>query len=144
MTRSLINLIAVAHRHAVTEGGQDVDAIMATMEGEPVYELYPVGKRFAGMANTRRYYEHFVSHVQPRMRGASAVSQSVGPDGLVEEYTISAVLDGAAAPSTHRVMAILTFGEQGLSGERIYSDEAFLRTLVGPLWDELETIDLQV
>ncbi|WP_176593636.1 hypothetical protein [Sphingobium sp. EM0848] len=144
MSRSLINLISVAHRHALTEGAQDVDAIMATMEGEPVYELYPVGKRFSGMANTRRYYEHFVAHVQQRMRGAAPVSQSFGPDGVVEEYTISILLDGATEPSMHRIMAILTFGEEGLSGERIYSDEAFLRTLLGPLWAELEPIELHI
>lgn len=143
MSQSLIQLIAIAHQHALTEGGQDVDAIMATMEGEPVYELYPIGMRFSGMANTRRYYEHFVSDVQKRICGMTAISQSFGSEGVVQEYTLSIITEGATTPTLHRVMAILTFGASGINGERIYSDEKFLRTLVGPLWSKLEPINLQ-
>lgn len=34
---------------------------MATMEGEPVYELYPLAKSFTGMDMTRRFYTHFMA-----------------------------------------------------------------------------------
>lgn len=140
MKASLDRLIAVAARHAETETGQDLEAIIATMEGEPVYEFYPIGKGFTGMANTRRYYRHFIDDVQARMVGAVERSNSVGPAGVVQEYDITLTVAGATAPSTHRIMALLTFGENGLTGERMYSDDALFRTLLGPLWDELETI----
>jgi hypothetical protein len=44
------------------------------------------------------------------------------------------------APTAHRIFAILTFGKEKLSGERMYADETLLRCLVGPLWDELTPI----
>lgn len=140
MTASLPSLLAVAHRHAETEGGQDLEAILATMEGEPVYEFHPLGKRFTGMDNTRRFYRHFIDSVQPRMIGSWLVSEATGPYGVTQEYDIELTLLGESAPSRHRIMAILVFGEAALSGERMYAGEPLFRTLAGPLWDALEPI----
>jgi hypothetical protein len=33
------------------------------------------------------------------------------------------------------VLAILTFGDEGLSGERVYADERLLRLMFGPAFD---------
>lgn len=140
MKTSFVNLIGVANSHDLTESAQDLDAIMATMEGEPTYEYYPVGKTFTGMEKTRRLYRYFIDEVQPRMAGATLISESVGPQGVVQEYDINITLIGATAPTLHRIMAILVFGDQGLTGERMYSDEALFRTLTGPLWDEMTAI----
>lgn len=142
MNASLIYLIGVASRHAVTEAGQDLDAIMATMEGEPTYQYFPVGKSFTGFEKTRRLYRHFIDEVQPRMVGHKLISESVGPQGVVQEYDIQITLIGDSEPSWHRIMAILVFGEKGLVGERMYSDEGLFRTLTGPLWDEMSPIAL--
>lgn len=136
----ITHLVAVAADHARLEATQDLEGLMATMEGEPVYEFYPLGKRFKGMAETRRYYEHFMANVQSRLRGADKISEAVGASGVVEEYSITVQHDGDAEPSVHRIMAILTFGDQALSGERMYSDEKFFRFLIGPLWNELEDV----
>lgn len=140
MTTPLPSLLALAHRHAEIEGGQDVDAILATMEGEPVYEFHPVGRRFTGMAATRRFYRHLIDTVQPRMTGSTLISEAAGQYGLTLEYDVDLALIGESAPSRHRVMAILVFGKAALSGERIYAGERLLRTLTGPLWDEMEPI----
>jgi hypothetical protein len=136
----ITHLVAVAADHARLEATQDLEGLMATMEGEPVYEFYPLGKRFKGMAETRRYYEHFMANVQSRLRGADKISEAVGASGVVEEYSITVQHDGDAEPTVHRIMAILTFGDQALSGERMYSDEKFFRFLIGPLWNELEDV----
>jgi hypothetical protein len=138
----LVSLIGIASSHAITEGGQDLEAIMATMEGEPTYEYYPVGKTFTGLQNTRRLYRHFIDEVQPRMVGSKLISESVGIQGVVQEYDIEITLIGDTAPSWHRIMAILVFGDNRLIGERMYSNEMFFRTLTGPLWNELTPIDL--
>jgi len=135
-----MSLLAIAHHHAEAETGQDLGAILATMEGEPVYEFHPLGRCFRGMENTRRYYRHFVDDVQGRILGATLVSEAAGPSGLVQEYDIRLILRGDAEPSVHRVMSILIFGENRLAGERIYASECFFRTLAGPLWDELEPL----
>ncbi|MDD3797789.1 MAG: hypothetical protein PHE36_01275 [Novosphingobium sp.] len=140
MTVPISKLVSIAVAHAELESTQDLDALLATMEGEPVYEFHPLGKRFCGMANTRRYYTHFMQDVQPRILGFSQISEAIGNEGMVQEYTVTVAHEGDAEPAVHRIMAILTFGEQGLSGERMYCDDKFFRTLVGPLWDELEPV----
>ncbi|WP_157218135.1 nuclear transport factor 2 family protein [Flavisphingomonas formosensis] len=142
MKQSLLALSCVAYRHAETEGAGDLDAILATMEDEPVYDFYPVARRFRGMDRTRRYYRHFIADVRPRIAGFEQHSEWIGPDGAVQEYSVT-VIDPEAdgGTRTYRILGILTFGDVLLSGERLYADEAFFRILIGPLWDELEPID---
>jgi len=70
--KSILHLISAAHRHAATEADGDLDGILATPEGEPVYEFYPLGRRFRGMANTRRYYEHFSRQCDRELWGCLA------------------------------------------------------------------------
>jgi hypothetical protein len=139
MTTPLAQLVAVAKQHAEAEAQGDLDAILATMEGEPVYELYPLGKKFSGMEKTLRYYKHFVATAQKQIAGFEMHGEWVANGGVAQEYTVMLHNPGGA-PTAHRIFAILTFGKEKLSGERMYADETLLRTLVGPLWDELETI----
>ena len=140
MSAFITQLVAVGADHARLEATQDLEGLMATMEGEPVYEFHPLGKCFRGMANTRRYYEHFMAYVQQRICGSEMVSEAIGASGVVQEYDVTVQHDGDAEPTVHRIMAILTFGDQALSGERMYSDDKFFRFLTGPLWDELEVL----
>lgn len=140
MTRSLLQLVAIAAAHAELESGKDIEALLATMEGEPVYDFYPVGKRFRGMANTRRYYRHFFDELQPRIVAFTFVSEAIGEAGAFMEYIVRVRHADNEDLVDHRVLGILTFGEQALTGERLYADERFFRMLTGPLWDELETI----
>lgn len=132
-------LVDVAKRHADAEDKGDLDAILATMEDNPVYDLYPIGRTFSGMEMTRRYYEHFVSTARHQIAGFELHSEWVGDAGVAQEYTVL-LKNPNGAPTSHRIFAILTFGKTKLSGERMYADETLLRCLVGPLWDELEPI----
>lgn len=131
-------LIAVAHRHAAAEAAADIEGTIATLEGEPVYELYPVGLQLRGMATVRRYYEYFFSDVLPHTLGYELRNAWVNDVGLLEEYDIDCRIDGEK--HTFRVLSILKFGERALTGERLYADEKFLRFLFGPLWKELEPL----
>ncbi|SNS61170.1 hypothetical protein SAMN06295912_11070 [Sphingomonas laterariae] len=140
MTRSITALIVAAHNHASAEALGDIDAILATMEGEPVYDFYPVGRRFSGMDRTRRYYRHFVDNVMPRIAGYQLHQEWLGEGGVVQEYSVDVRDESGDGLTRHRILGILTFGEALLSGERLYADEAFFRILIGPIWDELEPI----
>lgn len=131
-------LIDVAHRHAAAEAAADIDGTLATLEGEPVYELYPVGRQLRGMANVRRYYEYFFAQVLRDTLGYELRNAWVNDVGLLEEYDIDCRIDGA--PQTFRVLSILKFGERALTGERLYADEKFFRFLFGPLWAETEPL----
>ena len=138
--RSLLPLIIAASRHAETEGAGDLEGVMATMEGEPIYDFYPVGRRFKGMANTRRYYEHFIASVMPKIVGFIQHTEWIGEDGVIQEYTITMKHDGEDQPTAHRIISALTFGKERLSGERMYSDDKLFKAMLGPLWHELKHI----
>ncbi|MBK6289708.1 MAG: nuclear transport factor 2 family protein [Pseudomonadales bacterium] len=140
MTKSLLQLVMAAARHVATETNGDLEGILATLEGEPVYDFYPVGRRLSGMNNTRRYYEHFVANAMPRIVDVEQHGEWIGDVGVVQEFTLSLEHPHAGETTSHRIIAILTFGEERLSGERMYSDEVLFRALLGPLWDELDEI----
>lgn len=145
MQNSRTALEAVARRHAEVESAGDLDALMETMEGEPVYEFYPLGKYFRGMAETRRFYDHLIRNVLPRITGVKQISEATGDDGLVLEYTVALKAETPGAPDTlHRVSAVLVYGREKLSGERMFSDDAFFHAMLGPLRDELQPIDLTI
>ena len=118
----------------------DVQGLVDTLEDDPVYDLYPVSKRFSGMSKTRRFYQYFMTEVLPRIVGVTIRSEAIGNKGLAREYDVSVLLPGADAPSEHRICAFVNFGAERLSGERIYTDQKMLRFLVGPLWNSLEPI----
>lgn len=141
MTIALSPLIAMAHRHAVLEGEGDLEGVMATMEGEPLYEFFPMGKFFKGMDEVRRYYEFFYADFGKRIVAFKHISESIGPVGLIGEYDMMVQHDGDAAPTRHRIMTMLTFGEKGITGERMFSDDKLFRTMLGPQWDILESVD---
>jgi hypothetical protein len=131
-------LIEVAHRHAAAEAAADIEGTLQTLEGEPVYELYPVGRQLRGMAAVRRYYEYFFADVLPHTLGYQLRNAWVNDVGLLEEYDIQCRIDGVE--HSFRVLSILKFGERALSGERLYADEKFFRFLFGPMWGEMESL----
>jgi hypothetical protein len=132
-------LVEIAHRHARVEGEGDIEAVMATLDPNPTYRFDPIGLGFSGTANARRFYEVFMSEVKPRLLRYSLDGEWIGDTGVAQEYSIT-----ASGPddreTTHQVLGILTFGERGLSGERLYASEAFFRLLAGSMWDALESI----
>ena len=140
MKKSILELTQVAHRQAETESSQDLEAILATMEGEPTYEYHPAGKSFTGMDNTRRLYTHFIADVQPRMVNYKLVSESVGDQGVAQEFDLLITLLGDETPTWNRIMSIMVFGDAAIVGERMYGSDKLLRTLTGPLWDDMSQI----
>ena len=135
-------LIDVAHAHLVAEGACDFDATLATFEGEPVYELLPVGRRMRGMAAISRYYRHFFAEVVPRFVTDRIVVNGswLGETGFVIESNIVYRHDDDRE-EPFSILGILKFGERALVGERIYADETFLRIMFAGVWNEMEPMD---
>lgn len=140
MHTMLSKLVSIAVAHSELEAGTDADILMASMEPEPVYDLYPIAKRFSGRAKARRYNQHYFTEVLPRLKGFTVRSEAISEIGLSREYDVKALMPGAETTSLHRIFAILTFGPERLSGMRIYTDEKMLRFMIGPLWNSLEPI----
>ena len=128
-------LIALARAHAAAEARGDLAATLATLDPEPVYELFPVGLAFRGMAATRAYYDHFFSSFLPRVAGHRLRSEWVSDEGVGQEYEIELRVEGGGT-ERHRVIGILTFGREALSGERVWGSERLLRLMFGPVYQQ--------
>jgi hypothetical protein len=136
---SRAQLIAIAHQHGQAEAAQDLPAILATLDTEPVYEFFPVGLGFRGAEATRRWYEAFVTEFMPRVSHFTLHGEWIGDTGVAQEYSVQ-VRGNDGRIGTHRIVGILMFGETGLKGERIYAAEPLLRLLAGSMWSELRPL----
>ena len=139
MSSARDRLIGLARTHAAAEARGDVAATLATLEPDPVYELFPVGRAFRGMAETRAYYDHFFAEFLPQVAGHRLRSEWVSDEGVGQEYEIE-LRAGAGRTERHRVIGILTFGREALSGERVWASEPLLRRMFGPVYDRAEPV----
>jgi len=142
MTASHESLVAIAREHATAEGVGDVETVLRTLEGDPVYELQPVGLEFRGMDAVRAYYDYFFSTFSTFVAGAALRGESVAADGVVQEYTIWTKTGPRSGLERHEVVGILTFGADRLSGERVYGSERLLRLMFGPVYDMSTPIEV--
>lgn len=129
-------------RHATLEGEGDLEGTMDTLVEEPVYEFWPVGRRMTGREQVRRYYRHLIDDFMPSQIGYTMLAETLSGEALSQEYAIE--MRGDDGPETHRVIGILYADPDEphlMGGERIWGDEAFLRRMVGPVWDDLEPIE---
>jgi hypothetical protein len=131
MTATVEELVGVARAHAAAEAADDFETTMATLEADPVYELLPKGVALRGRAAAEAYYEYFFSTVKAMVTGYELLNEWVNDGGVAQEYWIEFRPDGGSR-ERHRVMAVLTFGDVALSGERIYASDRLLELLFGP------------
>jgi len=94
------------------------------------------------MDAVRAYYDYFFSTFSTFVAGATLRGESVAADGVVEEYTIWTKTGPGNALERHEVVGILTFGDDRLSGERVYGSERLLRLMFGPVYDISTPIDV--
>ena len=91
------------------------------------------------MERVRDYYEYYFAEVAPRMVGYVLQTEWINALGVLQEYDVTCRIADQRS-EIYRVLGILKFGENGLSGERLYADEVFLRFLFGPLWARMEPL----
>jgi hypothetical protein len=133
------DMLELGRRHARIETARDLEGTMATLVAEPVYELWPLGRRMHGQEQVRRYYRHLFDDFMPRARGVTLVSEWVSEASVAQEYAISVDVDGVL--ESHRVVGILYAEGSLLGGERVYASERLLRLMAGDaLIDELASI----
>ena len=128
--------------HATLEAGGDLEGTMKTLVDVPVYEFWPMGKRMVGADAVLRYYTHLIEDFIPRQIGYTMIEETHSETALSQEYIIE--LNGPEGPESHRVLGVLCAAKDSpglLGGERIWGSEELLRQMIGPIWDELETIE---
>ena len=132
-------LIELARRHASSEGAGDLQDVLATLEPDPTYELWPVGRAFRGMPAARRFYEHFFANFQPLIAGYELLREWVTDEGVGQEYRIELRFPDGREES-HRVIGVLGFGRDALSGERVWASERLLQLMFGPAYEQATAI----
>jgi hypothetical protein len=125
-------------RHAQLEAEGDLDGVMATLVDDPVYDFWPIGLRARGRDSIRRYYEHLIHVFIPTQHGYRLVDEWLSERSLCQEYEIE--VDAATGPVTYQVMGILWAKGELMGGERVWGSEECLRAMLGPLFDELKSI----
>jgi hypothetical protein len=120
--------------HLAAEAAMDLEGTLATMEGPYYYEVWPLGMRMEGYENARAYYENHFKTLRPRMLASTPVGEWENPDGVVIERDVE-VAGEDGGTDHYRVVAVLTVGDEGVTGERIYASEEFCRRNFGDILD---------
>jgi hypothetical protein len=123
---------AKVHEHLDAEAELDLARTLASMQPPYYYEVWPAGLRMEGYDNARAYYDFHFRTLRPRMRASTAVGEWDNLDGVVIERDVQVGEDDGT--TTHfRVLAVLTVGDEGVTGERIYASPEFCRLVFGDL-----------
>jgi hypothetical protein len=131
MTSNMSALLDIAHAHAAAEAVDDIDTVMETLDDDPTYELQPLGVAFRGRDAAKFYYDYFFGTVKDLISGYDLRGEWANDVGLAQEYVIHFRLPDGSEES-HAVFSILVFGEEKLSGERLYGSERLFELLFGP------------
>jgi len=122
--------------HAEREAAGDLEAVMETLSGDPVYYYPTLNKRFRGRDRSRRFYEYFFAHFSPAIQDVTLVREWVNDTSVAQEYDITLSFSGIV--ESHRVLGVLFVEGDKLGGEIVYASEAAIRRMLGPVFNELE------
>jgi hypothetical protein len=133
------HLLAVTGRRVAAVQSGDLEAVMAALVDEPVFDFFPLGRRMAGADVVRRYYERFLSEIIPRSQGA-LVGTYVGSDEVAFEFVTT--VTGLPGAGTFRLLAVQPVAGDRVVGERLFCPEAYVRLIVAEeLWPLLQPIE---
>lgn len=112
------------HAHAEPEFAIDLDAIMATVVDDPMYEFHPLGFRIEGVAAVREMYARLLPVYMATVRRAELRCKSYGDDFIIAEYKFMIRQPGNVWLPAYR-MGIMEFAEDGrVTSERDYFSPA--------------------
>ncbi|HSL34406.1 MAG TPA: ester cyclase [Candidatus Limnocylindrales bacterium] len=118
-------------RHSIAEDRRDIEALIATLSRDCVYEVVPTGQRWDGHDGARTFYtELFAAFPDNRFALTEIV---VGPQGVFEVATLTGTNRGpwAGTPASGlpvRLQVLILFpwdpAAERFAGERIWFDRA--------------------
>jgi ketosteroid isomerase-like protein len=111
-------------RHARYEYASDIEATMATVSEEPVWEFHPLGLRAEGRDAVRAAYEYQFQRIFPNIIETSRRLQTSGGRGVVREINMRIRLQDGAEANGFCIIA-MEFQPDGLiTSERSYGSGA--------------------
>jgi hypothetical protein len=134
-------VLALCHQHAGAEADFDIDRVLATLVPQPRFEFFPLAGSLSGWANIERFYRHQYPVFASRVMSYNLLGEWTNQRAAIQEYVIG-VSEENDRNATYRVISMMPIDEEAglLTGERLYSDDGFVRTLLGPLYDLLEPV----
>jgi hypothetical protein len=115
------SIVKLAHLHGVAEDAGDIDAVMATVSDDPVWEVWPY-LRLEGRTAVEAFYVRQLKYFYPRLIEKHSVGvYHAGADTVVHE-TEFVYESYAGSAITDRAIAFLFLDGKGdrLVTERIY------------------------
>jgi hypothetical protein len=107
--------------HLEAEVALDVDATMASMSANPVWEFVPLNFRATGADAVRELYTRVIANYIPRLKNFEELTTSIGENQAVVEHMFTMDMpDGSVAQGHHLAIALMEDGE--MVGERVYFD----------------------
>jgi carboxymethylenebutenolidase len=107
--------------HLEAEVALDVDATMATMSANPIWECVPLNFRATGADAVRELYNRVIANYIPRLKNFEELTTSIGENQAVVEHMFTMEMpDGSTATGHHLAVALMEDGE--MVGERVYFD----------------------
>jgi hypothetical protein len=130
-------VLDLCHEHAAAEAQMDMERVLATLVPDPIFEYFPLGRVMAGWAKVERFYRDQYPRFVRDVVGFELLDEWVNEHAALQEYKITIA---GHEHATYHVMSIMQVDQASelLTGERLYCDEAFVRALLGPLYDSLE------
>ena len=123
---------AITDAHFTTEDAGELDALMATVSPDAVFEFHPMHLQLVGREAIREFYEHFVGHFRSRLRSFEIRERWESEDVLVLDHVLW-VVDDAGTVRVETALGIITVDEHAVRGERVYLSEALLHAMAGPV-----------
>lgn len=112
--------------HGLHEYRGDLDAVMATVAPDPVWQFHPLGVRIAGRAAVREVYEVQVRELIPRIAGSTVRTVSYGPRTCTREASYVVALPDGTTADGHGITVYQFDGDCLLAAERIYASGALV------------------
>lgn len=139
---SMEELRALAARRFAAVGSGDIEATMALLVDEPVFDLHPVGLRLEGQSAVRLYYARFFAVCHGTL-SAEPLATYFADDAIVCELALThQPPSGPREP--YQLLAIMETEAGRFKGERLYGDERLFRIMFGdPIWPLLTPIASQ-
>ena len=124
---TLQQMEALLAAHETAEFEIDLDATMATLVDNPVYELPTLGWHIEGREAVRETYNRMLPGGDKRNIWADKRVHAISEDTLCREAYV--YFDTDEGRVTGRYMAVIVFQGNRILGERMYMDTAFAKVM---------------
>jgi hypothetical protein len=119
--------------HGIAEYAKDLEATMATVGSEPLWEYHPMGLALVDRDAVAAQYQILFDHVLPYVVSETERSRAFGDNYVMIEQEIRLKIDDTESVSYFTV--VVTVDEGHVTGERVYNSGP-LATLLDQCFDE--------